>query len=94
MVNESVDAGGVFADGFFSVEVWDALSANRSCEDILMRVNEGVDTLLAELSDEFINLCEVSEVVFTAGAFDGLPHNAESDKVHAPLVEVFDVLVI
>ena len=94
MVNESVDAGGVFADSFLGVEVWHAFAADGSSEDILMSVDKGVYALLTELGDKLVDLGEVSEVKLTAGALNGLPHDTESDKVHAPLGKVINILVI
>ena len=59
-----------------------------------MHVHEGVNASLTELGDQFVDSSQVCCVVQTFGAFDGLPHDTQSNKVHAPVFEVLDVLII
>ena len=94
LIDDRVDAGRILADNLLSVEVWNTFATHVSSKDILVSVDEGVNASLAKLVDQFLDLVQVGLIVDTLLALNCFPHDTETDKVHAPLLHIFDVFVI
>ena len=94
MVDDRIDARGVLADDLLRVKVGHPLAASRAGEDVLVSINERVDASCAELVDESLYLVEVGLVVDSSLALNTFPHDAETNEVHAPLLEVGNVFIV
>jgi len=75
------------------IEVRHSFSTYSSCKDILMSIDESVDTSLAQFVDKLINLIEVSIIIDTRCDLNSLPHHTESDEVESPLCELFNFCI-
>jgi hypothetical protein len=65
----------MFAVSSLGIKVWESLTADGSCENVLMHVDKGVDAFLAKSVNQFEGFLEVNVVVNTFCAFNSLPHN-------------------
>ena len=93
-ISNPADAVIVGMEKVFSVEVGNSLTTNHTGKDVLVGIDEGVDTSLTELVDEDLDLVEVGVVVDVALALNTLPHHAEADEVLTPLDKVSDVFIV
>jgi hypothetical protein len=93
-VNGRVDANGVFTISFLSIEIRETFTADGAGEDILMHVDQSVNSSLTKVGDQLVDGSEVFSVIYTSCAFNSFPHDAESDKVHAPTLKVLDIFSV
>ena len=91
---DRVDARGVLSDGLLSIEVRDTLTAHEAGKHILMGIDESVDTGFTHLVNEGLNLVKVVGIILAFGALNTFPHNAKANKVHAPLLQVGNILIV
>jgi len=94
VVNKGVNAVVILLEDLLGVEIRDTFTAHGASEHILMGIDKGIDTSLTELVDHFFDLVKVSIIVLAFDALNAFPHDSETDKVHAPLLQVSDILVI
>lgn len=94
VVNPGVNAVVVFFEDLLGIEIRDTFTAHGASEYILMSIDKGIDSCLTELVDHFFNLVEVSIVVLAFDTLNAFPHDSKTDKVHAPLLQVSDILVV
>ena len=83
----------MLADHVLRVEVWDALTTHIPRHHILMHIDESVDALLTHPIYQRLDFVHVRAVIHARRAFDCLPHDTQSDQVHAPFFEVVDIPV-
>jgi len=88
------NTGWTGANNFFRIKVWDTLAAHGAGKHILVSIYESVDASLTHLVDQNFDLVEVVVVIDATFAFDSFPHDAKTDKIHAPLLQVGNVLVV
>ena len=94
VIDKTIDAVVIFFKKLFGIEVGDTFSAHSASENVLMGVNKSVDASLSEFVDHLFDFVKVCIVILAFGALDGFPHNSETDEVHAPLLQVDNILVI
>ena len=75
------------------VKVRHTLATERTGEEILMVVDDDSHSVVAESIDERINLVQVVRVVHTSSLLDGLPHDAKTHNLSAPILHVLKILI-
>jgi hypothetical protein len=93
-VHKAAKAVRLAGESFFSIEVRETFTTHDASKHILVHVNHGVNTFLSELVDKGFNLAEVVVVVDITLSFNCLPHDAETDKVKAPVYQVLNVFIV
>ncbi len=94
VVNKGVNAVVVLLEDLLGVEIRNTFTAHGASEHILMGIDKGIDTCLTELVDHFFDLIKVSIIVLAFDTLNAFPHDSKTDKVHSPLLQVGDILVI
>ena len=84
----------VLLKGLLGIEVGHTFTANCASEDVLMSINQSVDTGISEFLDHLFDSLEVDIVIDAFFALNGFPHDTETDEVHSPLLEEDDILVV
>ena len=75
------------------VKMRHALATERTGEQILMVVDDDSHSILTESVDERVNLVQVVRVVHTGRPLDGLPHDAKTHNLGAPILHVLEILI-
>jgi hypothetical protein len=72
---------------------WDTITAEYLTHEILVVVDEGIDTVLASHIDEFLHVVEVGFVVLILSWLNTRPHHSQADAVEAYSRAVHHILL-
>ena len=84
----------MLSDDFLGIEVRDALAAHIASENVLVCINQGIDASFTHFVDQCLNFIKVFGIVLASFALYALPHDAKAHEVHAPLLQVCDILIV
>ena len=75
------------------IKVRHTLATERTREQILMVVDDDSHSIVSKSVDERVNLVQVVRVVHTGRPLDGLPHDAKTHNLGAPILHVLEILI-
>lgn len=75
-------------ENLLGIEIWHSFTTYEPCKNVLMSINESINTCITKLSDQNINFFDVGLVILAWGYLNCFPHHTKPNDIKTPVLQI------